>query len=294
MLALAAFQAEARATGSHLGQIHPGEVVHRCFNQEIKRGLDLSEIISIWDENGSITAWAFLWPTSSMRDSAGFDAFVHPEVRRTNPDVEREVALWAIEALRVEGTRPVHTEWEVGDEVRLEVLLDLGFERGEPVITVNRRSLIDLPEVPAGGYAVRPARGPEEAGEIAAVHRASFGSAWTGEQYARVMRYPGYRAEHELLCVAPDGGLAGFTVVWLDERNRVGIFEPVGTHEGHRRRGVGRRLLAAGMRLMSDAGMTPATVANEAGNPAAAGLYRSMGFEPWVESVTYTLGVTPS
>jgi len=136
------------------------------------------------------------------------------------------------------------------------------------------------PQLP-NGYSVRRVRGVEEAGPVSEVHAASFGSTWTAELYRTVMESPGYSAEREFVVEAPNGALAAFTVTWHDEINRTGLFEPVGTHESFRRRGLGRALLLHAMREMADAGMEYATVVNEGSNAASRDLYRSVGFEPW-------------
>ena len=94
------------------------------------------------------------------------------------------------------------------------------------------------------------------------------------------MESPTYAAERELVVENERGELCGFTVTWYDHVNGVGLFEPVGVHPDHRRRGLGRALLADGMRRMRQAGLTAAMVAYEGHNPASGPLYRDMGFEP--------------
>ncbi|MCL1693447.1 MAG: GNAT family N-acetyltransferase [Actinomycetia bacterium] len=78
-----------------------------------------------------------------------------------------------------------------------------------------------------------------------------------------------------------DGTLAAFTVTWHDHLNRTGLFEPVGTHPGHRRRGLGKALLLFAMKAMAAEGMEYATVVNEGANEASRALYASVGFSPW-------------
>ena len=65
---------------------------------------------------------------------------------------------------------------------------------------------------------------------------------------------------------APDGQVAAFTVIWLDDRNRCALFEPVGTHPAFQRRGLARALMLHGLRVMAAAGMTRAVVEHDATN----------------------------
>ncbi|MFJ7495932.1 GNAT family N-acetyltransferase [Streptomyces sp. NPDC097727] len=68
--------------------------------------------------------------------------------------------------------------------------------------------------------------------------------------------------------------------MWLDEANKTPEFEPVGTHPGYRRPGLGRAMLLHGTHPARAAGATCMTVAclGAPGHPEARGLYRSVGF----------------
>ena len=106
------------------------------------------------------------------------------------------------------------------------------------------------------------------------------------EWYRNVQRAPLYRRDLDLVAVAPDGELAGFCTVWFDEATRTAAFEPVGTHPAHQRKGLGKALLAEGLRRVQRLGATLTTVGSY--SHAAGALYASVGFteydlsEPWV------------
>ena len=59
---------------------------------------------------------------------------------------------------------------------------------------------------------------------------------------------------------------------------RVGEYQPVGTHPDHQRLGLGRALLAHGLRRFRDLGAVVVQVYAEADNPASEGLYDAVGF----------------
>jgi GNAT superfamily N-acetyltransferase len=73
--------------------------------------------------------------------------------------------------------------------------------------------------------------------------------------------------------------------VWFDDVTRTAVFEPVGAHPDHHRRGLGKALMSEGLRRAGILGATLAKVSSYA-KPAHA-LYESMGFtaydllEPW-------------
>jgi GNAT superfamily N-acetyltransferase len=148
---------------------------------------------------------------------------------------------------------------------------------------LNERDLteVERPTLP-GGFRFRTA---DEAGPEAAVRAhvdAWAPSAYTVEGYRGVRRTAPYRGDLHVLVEAPDGTMAASTIMWLDEVNRTAEFEPVGTHPGYRRLGLGSAMLRHGMRLARDAGAVHATVAclGAPGHPQARGLYYGVGFRP--------------
>jgi ribosomal protein S18 acetylase RimI-like enzyme len=92
------------------------------------------------------------------------------------------------------------------------------------------------------------------------------------------MRSPAYVPDHDLVAFDPGGRVAAFCVIWADPDNRVGLFEPVGAHPDFQRRGLGKAVMAEGLRRMRKEGLLSAIVGAEYDNPAALGLYRSLGF----------------
>ncbi len=148
---------------------------------------------------------------------------------------------------------------------------------------LNERDLTDVarPVLP-DGFRFRTA---DEAGPAAAVeaHQAAWApTAYTAASYEGVRRTTAYRGDLHVLVEAPDGTMAASTIMWLDEVNRTAEFEPVGTHPGYRRLGLGRAMLLHGMHLARAAGATHVTVAclGAPGHPAARELYYGVGFRP--------------
>ncbi|MBN1583711.1 MAG: GNAT family N-acetyltransferase, partial [Anaerolineae bacterium] len=171
-----------------------------------------------------------------------------------------------------------------GDTARIELLLALGWEADDELPYVLNRTEIKPVDVPAlpDGYSFQSAQGLQDAAALADVHNGAFGGVgWTPELYRQVMASPGYAPERELVIQAPDGTYVAFSIIWFDDLNRTGLFEPVGTHKDHRRRGFGRAIVLYGMQQMAAAGMAFATVAHFGNNEAARGLYQACGFKPW-------------
>ena len=75
-----------------------------------------------------------------------------------------------------------------------------------------------------------------------------------------------------------DGQVAAYTVYWLDEQNRDGHLEPVGTRPEFRQNGLARAVITHAMARMQALGMTRVTLNHDAENVAAKRLYESLGF----------------
>ena len=145
-------------------------------------------------------------------------------------------------------------------------------------LKITSLAVPDLPE----GFSYLTAKGSEDAAALAEVHNAAFNPTnWTPGLYRKVMESLGYNPERELVIQAPDGTLVAFCIIWFDHLNRIGSFEPVGTHRDYQRRGFGRAIMLYGLQKMAAAGMEYATVANFGDNEAANGLYQSLGFTLW-------------
>ena len=110
-------------------------------------------------------------------------------------------------------------------------------------------ALDDLVRTPGpAGFEVRPVLLPDELEARVDAHRGAFApSRVTPQSYANVVATAPYRSDLDWVAVAPDGRLAAFALVWLDERNGVAELEPVGTHPDFRRLGLARAVCAAAL-----------------------------------------------
>lgn len=279
------FNGRAVAAAGQAGYVHPGGIVHRMFSGN--RRYDVSRLFYVWEDDAGITAWALLQPRN-----AAFDLQIRPDKRGGN--FELDLLLWAesalIELLTEIGMPAANLAIDIyaDDAARLEAAAAAGWRHNDEPCYLTARSTANAPMVSLPDeYVIRTAR-LEEAEAIGALHAAAFASTWNAREYATLMGTPGYSPDREWLVVAPDGSLAGFTETWHDPISGRGLFEPVGTHPDHRRIGVGRALIAAGLKQMKQAGLHTATVCFERDNAASRGLYLGAGFEIAHEIACYT------
>lgn len=251
-----------------------------------------------------LSAAVFLWETDDGRlaavlhpEGAG-EAFlqVHPAFRSAELDVEMiSVAETQFAVTRADGRQRLVIWAHKTDAVRQDLLARRGYTRGDSPEYQRRHSLAAaIPDIaPPAGYTLRALGDVEEHPARSWVSWRAFHpdepddkyEGWTW--YRNVQRAPLYRRDLDLVAVAPDGELAAFCTLWFDDVTRTAAFEPVGTHPDHQRRGLGRALMAEGLRRVRDLGATLCAVGSY--SEAAGALYASLGFteydlsEPWVK-----------
>lgn len=252
-----------------------------------------------------LAAAVVMWETAEGRlaavlhpDGVGEVFFqVHPAFRC----LEQEAAmLFTAEtqfaATQAEGKQRLVVWAHESDHVRQDVLRRHGYAKGDYPEYQRRRAMSQpIPAVPTPtGYTLRalgdvgehPARSwlSWKVFHPDAPDAAYEGWAW----YRNVQRAPLYRRDLDLVAVAPNGELAAFCTLWYDDVTRTAAFEPVGTHPEHQRQGLGKALMAEGLRRVRDLGATLCTVGSY--SAAAGALYGSLGFceytlsEPWIKA----------
>jgi ribosomal protein S18 acetylase RimI-like enzyme len=131
------------------------------------------------------------------------------------------------------------------------------------------------------GYSIRTPSGPAEAAPRAALHRAAFPhSHLTTDTYRRLMASRHYRLELDVVVVGLEGEFAAMALGWLDERNRLGELEPVGTHPAHRRKGLAGAAIQEALRRLRRGGARAAIVYAAAEDARSVELYQRLGFAP--------------
>ena len=250
--------------------------------------------------DGEVAAWGWTYlPYQVTRTDGGVVTVPHAylawQLDPARPELLDEILAW-FENVTDDGTdRKVSVR--AADDGALARLAAHGYLPDERMLAddgywvqLNWRDLTEIVEpVLPGGFRFSTAAeaGPEAAvaAHVAAWHPSTFGI----RGYEGVRETWPYRADLHVLVEAPDGTMAAAAIMWFDEANQTAEFEPVGTHQGYRRLGLGRALLRHGMRTVRDAGAKRMIVAclGAAGHTAARGLYYSAGFEPFTREVPH-------
>lgn len=251
----------------------------------------LEDVITLWESNGHIIAM--------LNPDTNGEAFfqVHPAFRSAQLlDEMLDVAEEKLPNHKEDGKKELLSWVNENDVPFKDILTRRGYARSKFKAEHMRRRFFTQPvpeSVPTSGYTIRalgdetelPARSwlswkvfhPDEPDEKY--------QGW--EWYKNVQRIPLYDRDLDIVAVAPDGELAAFCTVWVDEVTRTAVFEPVGTHPDHQKRGLGKAVMSEGLRRAQKLEATLATVSSY--TEGAHALYNSMGFtefdllEPWIK-----------
>lgn len=277
--------AEGRMAAGHTYYAHRGDLQWWLFYTYIPEQTWQSSI-RLWMEQGRLIGFALLAPEISS-----FDVFVHPRWRGTS----REEEMLKLVLAEMAGLDELQTVWTAEDDNwRIAWLEANGFQRSEDYFYWMTRSLsgpLEGPALPAG-FSTRHSRGEEDARLRSIASAAAFESSKPFDEYVertvRFTRSPVYVPEHELYVIGPDGNVASFCILWTDPLNRMGLFEPVGTHPDFQGRGLGKSLLFEGLRRLKAEGMQQASLCTRHDNAHALKLYESVGFQKVKRLLTFS------
>lgn len=174
------------------------------------------------------------------------------------------------------------------DHVLREVLAGAGFTRTGDGIVVGWLAAADRPGVSPLHDGYRLSRRTEVA------HRPHhFGIRSSPRAEERLRETSLYRADLDLVVHDRDDEVAAYGLFWFDPVTATGVVEPMGTEDGHRRRGLARHVLTTGIELLASAGAERISIGWEPDNPASGPLYLSVGFTPVLATDLFTGPVHP-
>jgi mycothiol synthase len=256
----------------------------------------LEDVITLWEMDRQIVA--MLNP-----DTPGEAFFqIHPMYHEDVSTSEMlDVAECTLANTKTDNKKELLVWVNAADEAMKSIFTERGYTLSKFKPEFMRRRFFTKPasspcgipdSVTPGGYTVRALSGENELPARSwlswkVFHPEEPDEKYKGwEWYKNVQRVPLYRRDLDIVAVASYGELAAFCTVWFDDVTRTAVFEPVETHPNHQKRGLGKAVMAEGLRRAEKLGATLATVSSY--STGAHALYESMGFtdvdilEPWI------------
>jgi len=234
------------------------------------------QVMTLWEADGQIAA------VQQPVDWNEARLHVHPHFR--GPELEDQMLARA-EALfpSRDGEGTLYVPVFSTDAQRQDVLARRGYARRSGRVHHWSRDLdAPLPEATgAPGYTIRsmgdlsehPAR---SWASWRAFHADEPSGAYDGDWswYRNIQSSALYRRDLDIVAAAPSGEVAAFCTIYYDDYTRSAVCVLVGTAAEHQRRGLGRAVMAEGLRRAQALGCTRAFA--NAYDPPADALYGSM------------------
>lgn len=111
----------------------------------------------------------------------------------------------------------------------------------------------------------------------ARVFAKAFGNFGTEDEvkshlYEELQKSPDYRKDLDVYLINSEGEYVSFCLIWYDEKNKLGILEPVGTDPDYRKQGLGKAAVFEAIRRVKEIGAEKILVGD------GQQFYRSIGF----------------
>lgn len=230
----------------------------------------------LWFDCDQPIAWAFVDEFNNLWGD------IHPPYEDL---IGQEIVEWGETCIRMKlgpgETSTLDTNCREDYIERISFLQRYGFQQTEEFNIAMSRQLsepISAPKLPQG-FIIRPIRGNQEAGAVAATHRAAFGTEYmTTENRLALMSTSEYDPSLDLLVIAPDGTIAGYCTCSINQQERKGSTDPIAIHPKYQRMGLARAILLAGLVLLKERGMTSAHLVTSGNNIAMRMVAESVGF----------------
>lgn len=287
---LQAFLAEMRHQGHQAGTFQFGDLMYEMHHP--LTGFEAEADIRIWEsDDGALCGFVFYRPPDNP------EFFIRPELygSRTEDDMIR----WSLSRAAERGVTSIETSCLDRDAAKAAFLRRHGFTETDDVCVLMERSLAEaLPacRLPDDYSVATFAERPESACGIP-------DSGLARALYKQVQSAPGYRPDLDVRAFYHDTILASGCTCWYDDADNSGQFQPVGTKEEHRRRGLASAVMIRAMENLRRYGADRVLVWTDKDNMRAVGLYQSLGFriahedyawvrEVWGPTSESTTGVT--
>jgi mycothiol synthase len=221
-----------------------------------------------------------------------FEAFVAPAWRRRG--IGTRLVDTVLETVGADGGGRVHFWAYDPGSAHARIVARHGMRLARWIVRLQRP--LPGPEVPLpDGFALR-AFAPEDADEWLIVHNEAFaghpdGGGWRPQDLAWHLEEPWFDPTG-LILATDDVGIAGYC--WMKPEGSVASLYFLGVHPRARGHGLGKALTAAGLRWATQEGAHLCQLYADAGDAAALGVYRSVGFTEDHRDECYALDVAPA
>ncbi len=233
-------------------------------------------ITAIWEMGDKPVAWGWV----KLPDNLMFQ--VDPKF----PELSNNVIEWFDKMTEANEQRVTVLETEFHLISALEDSLFSPLEETPEILTKISLDSCPFPVHLPDGFQARHLKGDEDVTNRVRVQRAAFATSRVNEEsYRNVMNSYPYDPSLDWIIESPDGEFAACCLIWLDEINKVGLLEPVGTDPRFWRMGLGSSVCKLALNTLRYKGADTAIVVCT--SPQTLAFYKSIGFEPYAQTKSF-------
>ena len=262
---LQVFLAEMRDRVAQAAYFQFGDLMWRMHY--LPNGFDETTDIRIWSgDDGRICGFVFYLPLDNNPE-----LFLRPEFY--DSQIADEMVSWAVTRAMASNVSSIETSCSDYDITKAEFLKRSRFQLFDDVMVFMERKLDDsIPvcQLPSGYSILSSVDHPEFA--------SITGKSITREQYKYICNASGYKNELGLRVCYQNQEIVSGCICWYDDIGNCGEFEPVGTNEEHRGKGLAFAVLTMTMANLKQYGADTVYVRTGKNNVPAICLYQKLGF----------------
>lgn len=252
---------------------HIGDLAWQRYRHS---GRENEWITAIWEIDGKPVAWGWIRLPGNL-------IF---QVDPNYPELAKEVVDWFDEMTEANELRVTVLESDSHLISALEDSLFTPVEDTPEVLTKISLDSCPFPVKLPDKFKARHIKDFNDVHKRVAVHRAAFQSLRvTEESYLNVMNAYPYDSSLDWVIESPNGEFVASCLIWLDEVNKVGLLEPVGTDPRFWRMGLASSVCKLALNALSNKGAKTAVVVCT--SPETYKFYQSIGFEKFAQTITF-------
>lgn len=260
---LQAFLAEMRAERTQASYFHIGDVLFRFYKKT--NDFDIEKDIRVWEVDGEIVGFVLYLAVD-----------INPEFQLKtdyyNTKVFNEMVAWSVERAKELGHESIECGCIDVDEIKRDALLASGFIAIDEPFVCMETVIGDLPNgILPEGYSILTTRDTS-------VYTRLTGNEPGEDEYIGMYESSGYNKDLGFRVIHETDGVVAGCMTWFDPLDKSGLFEPVGTNEKHRGKGLATLVMTVALKALKKMGAIKAYVHTDGGNLPAINLYKKLGF----------------
>ncbi|MCP4177136.1 MAG: GNAT family N-acetyltransferase [bacterium] len=258
------FCVEMRNKVSQGGYFHLGDLLFRINLSSNK--IDVARDIRIWEDSERINGFVFYIPTLKNPEF-----LLRPELYGSS--ISKEMVDWTIERAKQGKADKIEVSCIDTDKKKEEFLIENSFTKFDDPYVFMEKSLDSVPSysLPEGYSFISNNDRPDLPGVTGNVEN-------TRKEYQRMCSPDEYIDDLGLRVCYNQIEIAAGCICWFDRIDNSGLFEPVGTNEKHRKKGLAFLVMTKTMENLKKYGADKVYVRTTNANKPAIRLYESLGF----------------